>query len=84
VMISTFERRGSASLTFALIFGVLGLAGCTRKEPRREMRSTPVRERAPANWGDFTEAKVCTAARNAAVSTYKDPSDDKTYHSGQK
>jgi len=34
-MIWTFERRGSASLTFALIFGVLGLAGCTRKEPRR-------------------------------------------------
>ena len=44
----------------------------------------PVRERASANWGDSTEGKVCIAARNAAMSTYKYPSDDKTYHSGAK
>ncbi len=120
MMIPTFEIKGSPWLTIALIFAVLELGGCTRKEPRSEiveraeqagagdlanasafstedwMRKhkdiavqintmcTPVREKAPANWGDSTEGKVCTAARNAAMSTYKYPSDDKTYHSGQK
>lgn len=44
----------------------------------------PVRGKAPANWGDSTEGKVCTAARNAAMSTYKYPSDDRTFHSGAK
>ena len=44
----------------------------------------PVREKASANWGDSTEGKVCTAARNAAMSTYKYPSDDRTFHSGTK
>jgi hypothetical protein len=44
----------------------------------------PVRERASANWGDSTEGKVCTAARNAAMSAYKYPSDDRTFHSGTK
>jgi len=45
---------------------------------------TPIREKAPANWGDSTEGKVCTAARNAAMSTYRYPSDDKKYHPGLK
>jgi hypothetical protein len=44
----------------------------------------PVREKAPASWGDSTEGKVCTAAPNAAMSTYKYPSDDRTFHSGTK
>jgi hypothetical protein len=44
----------------------------------------PVRDRAPASWGDSTEGKVCTAARNATMSTYKYPSDDRTFHSGTK
>jgi hypothetical protein len=44
----------------------------------------PIRGKAPANWGDSTEGKVCTAARNAAMSTYKYPSDDRTFHSGTK
>jgi len=44
----------------------------------------PIREKAPANWGDSTEGNVCTAARNAAMSTYKYSSDDRTFHSGKK
>jgi hypothetical protein len=44
----------------------------------------PVRDKAPASWGDSTEGKVCTAARNAAMSTYKYPSDDRIFCSGTK
>jgi hypothetical protein len=44
----------------------------------------PIREKASANWGDSTEGKVCIAARNAAMSTYKYSSDDRTFHSGTK
>jgi hypothetical protein len=44
----------------------------------------PVRDKAPASWGDSTEGKVCTAARNATMSTYKYPSDDRSFHSGAK
>jgi hypothetical protein len=43
-----------------------------------------VREKAPASWGDSTEGKVCTSAGNAAMSTYKYRSDDRTFHSGTK
>lgn len=120
MVVSKYEFRRLKWPVFALAFGILALAGCTRKEPRSEiveraqqagagdltnasafsiedwMRKhkdvavqlngmcTPIREKAPANWGDSTEGKVCTAARNAAMSTYKYPSDDKRYHSGQK
>lgn len=120
MMFSTYDFQRSKWLTFALVLGILGLAACTRNEPRSEiveraqhagagdlakapafsiedwMRKhkdvavqintmcTPVREKAPANWGDTTEGKVCTAARNAAMSTYRYPSDDKTYHPGLK
>jgi hypothetical protein len=44
----------------------------------------PAREKADAQWGDTTEAKVCVAARNAAMSTYRSPRDGKGYHSGNK
>jgi hypothetical protein len=117
-MIPRYQFRSSKRLTFALVFGVLVLAGCTRKDPRSEiveraqqagagdvdsasafsiedwMRKhkdvavqlntmcAPIREKAQANWGDSTAGKVCIVARNAAMSTYKYPSDDKTFHSG--
>ncbi len=44
----------------------------------------PARERANANWGDTTEGKVCVAARNAAMGTYRSPRDGKGYHGGDK
>jgi hypothetical protein len=44
----------------------------------------PVRERADAQWADSTEGKVCTAARNTAMSTYSSPRDGKGYHAGDK
>jgi hypothetical protein len=44
----------------------------------------PVREKANANWSDSTEGRVCVAAKNAAMSTYRYPSDDKQFHSGWK
>jgi hypothetical protein len=44
----------------------------------------PILGKASTNWGDSTEGRVCTAARNAAMSTYKYPSDDRTFHSGTK
>ena len=44
----------------------------------------PAREKGDATWGDSTEGHVCLAAKNAATSTYRYPSDDKQYHSGWK
>lgn len=44
----------------------------------------PAREKANANWGDTTEGKVCLAARNAAMGTYRSPRDGKGYHGGNK
>jgi hypothetical protein len=46
---------------------------------------TPVRANAPAKWPDTTEGRLCTAARNVAVSTFKPlESDHNTYESGWK
>jgi hypothetical protein len=42
----------------------------------------PAREKGDAQWGNTTEAKVCVAARNGAMSTYRSPRDGKGYHSG--
>ncbi len=44
----------------------------------------PVREKANANWAESTEGRVCVAAKNAVMSTYRYPSDDKEFHSGWK
>lgn len=44
----------------------------------------PVREKANGVWGDTTEGKVCLAARNAAMGTYRSPRDGKGYHGGDK
>ena len=44
----------------------------------------PVRVRANAEWGDTTEGKVCLAARNVAMSTYRSPRDGKGYHAADK
>jgi hypothetical protein len=49
-----------------------------------DKQCAPNRDRADANWGDSTEGHVCLAAKNAAMSTYRYPSDDKQYHSGWK
>jgi hypothetical protein len=49
-----------------------------------DKQCAPNRDRADATWGDSTEGRVCLAARNAAMSTYRYPSDDKQYHSGWK
>jgi hypothetical protein len=49
-----------------------------------EKMCVPAREKADAQWGDTTEGKVCVAARNAAMSTYRSPRDGKGYHSGNK
>ena len=44
-----------------------------------------VREKAPAQWTDTTEGRLCTAARSVAMSTFKPlESDHKTYESGWK
>jgi hypothetical protein len=43
----------------------------------------PARQNANAEWGDTTEGKVCLAARNAAMSTYRSPRDGKGYHPNQ-
>lgn len=43
----------------------------------------PVRQNANAQWGDTTEGKVCLAARNAAMATYRSPRDGKGYHPNQ-
>src|SRR5262245_58943585 len=79
------EQAGAGDLTNASAFSV---EDWMRKHKDVAVQlsgmCTPVREKAPATWIDSTEGKVCTAARNAAMSTYKYPSDDKTYHSGQK
>jgi hypothetical protein len=52
----------------------------------RVLRETgrSVREKADAQWGDTTEGKVCVAAHNAAMSTYRSPRDGKAYHGGNK
>ena len=49
-----------------------------------EKMCVPAREKADAQWGDTTEGKVCVAARNVAMSTYRSPRDGKAYHSGNK
>ena len=43
----------------------------------------PVRAKAPAQWADTTEGRLCTAARNVVMSTFKplEP-DHNTYESG--
>src|SRR5690242_18625034 len=43
----------------------------------------PVRQGANAEWGNTTEGKVCLAARNAAMSTYRSPRDGRGYHPNQ-
>ena len=44
---------------------------------------TPVRSQAPAKWADSTEGRLCTAARNVVMSTFKPlESDHNTYESG--
>lgn len=49
-----------------------------------EKMCVPVREKADAQWSDSSEGKVCVAARNAAMSTYRSPRDGKGYHAGNK
>lgn len=49
-----------------------------------EKMCVPVREKADARWGDTTEGKLCVAAHNAAMSTYRSPRDGKAYHGGNK
>lgn len=44
----------------------------------------PARQKADAAWGDTAEGKVCVAARNAAMGTYRSPRDGKGYHAGNK
>ena len=44
----------------------------------------PAREKGNAGWGDTTEGKVCLAARNATMGTYRSPRDGKGYHGGDK
>jgi hypothetical protein len=51
---------------------------------RIEAMCGPSRDRAAAEWADTTEGKVCTGARNAAMSTYRSPRDGKGYHAGDK
>lgn len=79
------EQAGAGDVTSASAFAVEDWMR-KHKDVAVQLNAmcAPIREKAPANWGDSTEAKVCTAARNAAMSTYKYPSDDKTYHSGLK
>jgi hypothetical protein len=43
----------------------------------------PARQNGNAEWGDTTEGKVCLAARNAAMSTYRSPRDGKSYRPNQ-
>jgi len=44
-----------------------------------------VRAKAPAQWADTTEGRLCTAARSVVMSTFKPlESDHKTYESGLK
>jgi len=44
---------------------------------------TPVRGKAPAQWADTTEGRLCTAARNVVMSTFKPvEGDHNTYESG--
>jgi hypothetical protein len=46
---------------------------------------TAVRAKAPAQWEDTTEGRLCTAARNVVMSTFKPvESDHNTYESGWK
>lgn len=40
----------------------------------------PVRQSANVEWSGTNEGKVCLAARNAAMSTYRSPRDGKAYH----
>jgi hypothetical protein len=49
-----------------------------------EKMCVPVRETADAQWGDTPEGRVCVAAHNAAMSTYRSPRDGKAYHGGNK
>jgi hypothetical protein len=51
---------------------------------RIEDMCSPARDRADAQWADTTEGKICTAAHNAAMSTYRSPRDGKGYHGGNK
>lgn len=44
----------------------------------------PARQTADAKWGDSSEGRVCVAARNAAMGTYRSPRDGKGYHAGDK
>jgi hypothetical protein len=43
----------------------------------------PVRQNASVEWQSTNEGKVCVAARNAAMSTYRSPRDSKSYHPNQ-
>ena len=54
MMVHTYEFRGSKWLTFALMFGILALPACTRKEPRSEI----VERAQQAGAGDLTSASA--------------------------
>jgi hypothetical protein len=45
----------------------------------------PIKEKAPASWGDTTEGRICDAARTVAATSYKRlESDHETFSSGRK
>jgi len=79
------QRAGAGDLTNTSAFSIEDWMRKHRDVAVKLNRMcAPIREKAPANWGDSTEGNVCTAARNAAMSTYRYSSDDRTFHSGKK
>ena len=79
------QQSGAGDLTTASAFSI---EDWMRKHKdvavQLDAMCAPIRGKAPANWGDSTEGKVCSAARTAAMGNYKYPSDDRTFHSGTK
>ena len=78
------EAAGAGDLSTAS-----GLAVQSWLESRRDVAAdvdrmcAAVRAKAPAQWADTTEGRLCTAARNVVMSTFKPvESDHNTYESG--
>jgi hypothetical protein len=84
-IVEAVKQAGAADVESASAFSVDDWMRKHRDVAVRiENMCQPLRERADAQWGDTTEGKVCTAARNSASSTYRSPRDGKGYHAGNK
>jgi hypothetical protein len=84
-IVDAVKQAGAGDVEAASAFSIDGWMRKHRDVAVRiEAMCAPVRDRADAQWADTTEGKVCTAARNAAMSTYRSPRDGKGYHAGDK